>query len=147
MEILGSSLKSEFLIDLFETYDVEVIYIYDRLYEGMDDEYSAEIPEMGLEFLFDSNQRLKTIFMSNVVHTGFNPFGGVDPRKTQFKTGDEAMVWARKNSVPAQHSELQTHPIFGEIPEWVKFQYGTHTKHYQFSGGSIDKVTLSVRNA
>lgn len=71
-ETLNMKLKSEFFIDLFETHDVDVIYSYDRLHEGMDDEYWAKIPKMGLEFIFDSQQRHRAIFMSQVEFSGFN---------------------------------------------------------------------------
>jgi hypothetical protein len=43
------------------------VFRYDRNHEGMDDEYIAEVSEMGLEFIFDSSQRLTTLFMKNVV--------------------------------------------------------------------------------
>lgn len=89
---------------MFETYEVDVLYRYDRTHENMDDKYVAEIPEMGLEFLFDSSQHLSTIFMKKVDHNGFKPFDGHDPRSVPFQTGIEAIEWAKetklKGSVP-----------------------------------------------
>src|SRR5690554_4009377 len=96
IDLLGISLKSDFLLDLFETYDVDVRYRYDRNHEGMDDEFIAQIPEMGLEFLFDSTQRLTTLFMRNIDHSGFDPFDGPDPRSVPFKTGAGAVQWAKE---------------------------------------------------
>lgn len=146
-EILGITLKSEFLIDLFETYDVEVVYRYDRHHEGTDDEYVAIIPEMGLEFLFDSSQRLTTLFMKKTDHNGYNPFKGPDPRSVQFQSGSEVMAWAKERSIDAQHQEATTDPIFGTIPEWVKLNYGKFHVHYQFNGGELEMVTLGLNRA
>jgi len=48
LDLLGIQLKDNFLNDLFETYEVEVIYEYDRTHENLPDEYRAEIPDLGL---------------------------------------------------------------------------------------------------
>ncbi len=66
-EIIGEHLKSDFLCDLFETYDVEVIYEYDRTHENIEDEYHAEMEELGLEFLFNKerSQHNSPIIASN----------------------------------------------------------------------------------
>ena len=39
INILDENLKCDFINDLFETYDVDVIYSYDRNYENMEDEH------------------------------------------------------------------------------------------------------------
>lgn len=41
IKLLGNFLKSELLNDLFESYDVDVIYEYDRLNENAPDSYSV----------------------------------------------------------------------------------------------------------
>ncbi|GGD62757.1 hypothetical protein [Lacimicrobium alkaliphilum] len=147
IELIGISLKSDILLDLFETYDVDVVYRYDRNHEGMDDEFTAEIPDMGLEFLFNSSQELTTLFMRNVKHSGFNPFDDPDPRRVPFNTGIEAMEWAKEQSIDAQYQESKTDPLFGEIPEWVKLNFETFFIHYQFENGSVTMVTLQAQNA
>lgn len=147
LDLLQSSLKCDVLLDLFETYDVEVVYSYDRNHENMEDEYTAEIPEMGLGFVFDSSQRLTTLFMRNVEHTGFNPFTGNDPRNVPFQNGAAAIKWASENSIDAEHREAQTDDVFGEIPEWIKLNFETFYLHYQFNDGTIDKVTMQVQDA
>ena len=147
IELLGSPLKCDVLIDLFETYDVDVVYRYDRNHEGMDDEYIAEIPEMGLEFVFDASQRLTTLFMKHTAHCGFNPFEGPDPRSVTFHTGIEAMKWAKERSISSVHQEPKTDAILGEIPEWVKFNFETFYLHYQFKDGTVNMVTLQAQNA
>ena len=147
IDLLGSHLKNDFLLDIFETYDVEVLYRYDRNHEGMDDEYVAEIPDMGLEFLFDSAQCVKALFMKSVVHSGYNPFQGSDPRSAPFKTGIEAMEWAAERSIDAEHQESMTDEILGEIHEWVKLRYEMYSIHYQFHDGAVNMVTLLARSS
>ncbi|MCP4978203.1 MAG: hypothetical protein GY931_18800 [Maribacter sp.] len=147
IEVLRENLKSNFFTDLFETYDVEVRYIYDRTKEGMDDEYWAEIPDMGLEFVFDEEQNLATLFMASVSHSGFNPFSGLDPRDVPFDSGVTAMEYARENSIEAIHQEAKTDSYFGEVPEWVKFNFESFSIHYKFHDNRIDRVTLQVENA
>jgi len=146
-EILGSKLKSDFLIDLFETYDADVTYVYDRTFEGIDDEYRASIPEMGLEFLFNKEQSLITLFMSQVEHNGHNPFTGSDPRKPNFKTAQEAVEYANSAGIHFQHQEEQNDSFFGIIPEWVKFNFNEYSIHYQFIDAAVGTVTLQVPNA
>ncbi len=126
---------------------MDVKYIYDRTHEGMDDEYWAEIPEMGLGFLFDKSQCLITMIMTKIDHNGFNPFSGSDPRDVQFRSGVEAMEYAKERSIDAFHQEVTTDSFFGEIPEWVKFNFESFSIHYQFEDGVVDKVTLQVQNA
>ena len=147
IDILGEHLKDEFLIDLFETYDVEVIYSYDRSYENLEDEYHAAIPEMGLEFIFDASQELKTFFMKEVEHSGFNPFEGDDPRNVTFNSGSEAMKYAKEKSIDAVHQEAKDDSFFGEIPEWVKYNFKSYSIHYQFDDDGVNMVTLQLENS
>jgi len=146
IDILGEPLKSDFLIDLFETYDVDVIYTYDRAHENMEDEYRCGIPDMGLEFIFDDSQKLTTLFMTKIEHSGYNPFEGDDPRMTPFQTADEAMRIARTNSIDAMHQKAKEDSFFGVIPEWVKFTFNNHSIHYQFDDTGISCVTLQTLN-
>ena len=89
LDLLGSELKSDFLCDLFETYDVQVVYEYDRTHENLADVYRAEIPDLGLQFVFDEGQLLQTLFMQPVEVTTFNPFE-VDERIQRFASKREA---------------------------------------------------------
>ncbi len=146
-EILGSKLKSEFLIDLFETYDVDVVYMYDRTYDGMEDEYRASIPDMGLEFLFNQDQSLIAVFMKQIEHDGHNPFTGLDPRKPDFNTAQEAVTFAEKKNIDFLHQEEQKDSLFGVIPEWVKFNFKDYFIHYQFNKTEVCTVTLQLQNA
>lgn len=145
-ELLGAKLKSEFLLDLFDTYDVDVTYSYDRTHENIEDEYLAEIPEMGLEFIFNAEQNLQTIFMKNVEPSGYNPFEDEDPRNVPFKTGKEAIEYAKQNSIDAVHNEAKNDSFFGNVPEWVKFFFETYSKHFEFDSIGIKMVTLQLKD-
>jgi hypothetical protein len=131
--LLGAKLKSDFINDLFETYDVDVVYSYDRTHENIEDEYFAEIPQMGLEFIFDACQTLKTLFMKKVEHTGYNPFESDDPRNVPFKNGREAMKYAQENGIFAVHNEAKRNSNFEEVPEWVKFNLEIYLESTEFS--------------
>ena len=147
ISILGEPLKSVFLIDLFETYDVDVIYEYDRVFEGAEDEYRAAIPEIGLEFIFDASQQLMTLFMNKVEHSGYNPFEGEDPRSASFSSAKEAMKHAEVNGIRVEHREASTDSFLGDIPEWVKFFFVGHSLHYSFNAAGVNKVTLQKQPA
>ena len=147
IEILEQHLKCDFLVDLFETYDVEVIYDYDRTYEGIEDEYRASIPDMGLEFIFDQNQKLKTLFMDSVEHKGYNPFEGEDPRNSPLDTAQKAIQFAKENSIILEHREKQESELFGHIPEWVKLTYKNYSVHYSYTKNGLKKAILQSTKA
>ncbi len=144
ISLLGEPIKGVFLIDLFETYDVDVTYEYDRVFENTEDEYHAAIPDMGLEFIFDASQRLMTLFMKKVEHSGHNPFSGEDPREVSFSSGGEAMSYAESMAIDALHQEAKSDPMFGEISEWVKFNFESYSVHYQFGADGLHMATLQL---
>jgi len=146
-EIVNSDLKNEFVNDLFETYEVEVIYDYDRSNEGIADKYRAAIPEMGLEFLFDEQQKLVALFMDQIEHMGHNPFEGEDPRYSALDSPSKTILYAEENSIEYEHREVQQDSILGEIPEWVKLHYEKHSIHYSFQEHGLDRVTIQSKNA
>lgn len=146
-DLLGSQLKSDFLIELFESYDVDVIYRYDRLYEGQKDEYVAKIPELNLEFLFDSSQRLITLFMNQLGYEECSLFSESDLRGSAFSTSKEAIDFAIHNGINYEHRQAKENRIFGEIPEWVKFNFEEYFIHYQFKNGGSSRVTLQLQSA
>lgn len=145
-DIINEELRSEFLNDLFETYDVEVIYFYDRCNEGLEDEYRAEIPDMGLEFLFDKKQKLKALFMTKKSHTGYNPFEGEDPRNSVLNTASRAISYAKENAIDYIYQEAKESSLVGHIPEFVKFKFITHSVHYSYEDGVIKKVSIHTNS-
>ncbi len=144
-DLLGQQLKCDFLHELFETYDVDVIYSYDRTYDNLEDFFCAEIPEMGLEFSFNHSQKLTTLFMKNVKHSGYNPFTGSDPRNVPFKTGKEACKYTQKHSIQMEYHKANNDSFLGTIPEWIIFDFDEYSTHYEFNDAGISMVTLQLK--
>ncbi len=139
LDLLGTELKSDFLCDLFETYDVQVVYEFDRTHEGLEDEYRAELPELGLQFVFDEKQSLTTVFLRPVTATTFNPFDNDDERIPTFSAKSEALLYARNNGLRFTEGEAD---FMEEHRNWVRFENDTHSIHYEFVGSQLRMITL-----
>ena len=138
IDLLGEKLKCEFLCDLFETFEVQVEYFYDRTHEGLADEYRAEIPELGLEFLFNEKQELQTLFMKPVEPSDFNPFEE-DDRLIWFQTVEEAVEYAKEHDIQYRTGQAE---FMGEEKEWVRFEHEGYSIHYEYAGTELRMVTL-----
>ena len=144
LELIGVELKSDVLNDLFETYDVDVGYRYDRTNEDLPDEYVAQLPELGLEFLFDSQQKLSVLFIENTQTSGFNPFEEDHEGLPRFISKDDAIAHARRSGF--QTSEGRT-DFLGAVRDWVRFEHGDYSVHYQFVDSELQKITVQARHA
>lgn len=143
LDLLGIDLKSDVLNDLFETYHADVVYRYDRTNENAPDEYMACVPELGLEFIFDSKRKLRTLFMTNVVSEGFNPFEQDAQRLPKFSSKAEAVRYASTNAI--QISQGCT-DFLGEQRDWIKLEYTSHSVHYEFVDAQLNMVTIQATN-
>ncbi|MGU5738651.1 hypothetical protein [Aeromonas caviae] len=143
LEIIGEDLKSDVLNDLFETYDVYVMYRYDRTNENMPDEYVAELPELGLEFLFDSQQKLTVLFIENTQTSGFNPFED-DESLPRFASKSDAIVHARRNGFQLSEGRAD---CLGAVRDWVRFEHEHYSVHYEFVDAKLQKITVQARDA
>jgi len=146
-DIIDIELKSEFINDLFETYDVDVTYVYDRTYENIEDEYRAEIFDLGLEFVFNKYQKLTVLFLNQTEHTGHNPFEGEDPRCSPLNTASKAIKYAQDYSIEYEHRAVQENSMLGHKTEWVKLFYENYFIHYSFVESGLEKVTIQSRQA
>jgi hypothetical protein len=144
LELIGEELKSDVLNDLFETYEVDVVYRYDRTNENMPDEYVAELPELGLEFLFDSQQKLTALFIENMQTSGFNPFEDDDENLPRFLSKGDAIAYAERHGV--QLSEGRT-DFLGTVRDWVRFEHEHYSVHYEFVDSELRKLTVQPRDA
>ena len=63
LPLIDKALKSEKIIEILDVHDMEVVYEFDRLFEGTDDEYQSRSVKDGFEFIFDATQRLATVFL------------------------------------------------------------------------------------
>ena len=144
IDLLGMPLKSDFLCDLFETYDVQVVYEYDRTHENLADEYRAEIPDLGLQFVFDESQTFKTLFKEQVEINTFNPFDGEGEEFKLFESKGDAKLFAVENGIQISEGSAE---LFGEERDWVRFEYSSYTIHYEYVGSKLRMITLQVKSA
>ncbi len=143
-KLLNFSLKSDELIELFEHYDVDVIYSYDRLHEGMEDNYYGSINELGLQFSFDENQILKTIF---IYVNGNEEFEKAN--LSEFEISDYAdklsvIKYAKENGIECTDGEAS---FLGENRAWAKLALSNYSIHYEFREGILGLITLQAKNA
>lgn len=141
-DLLGAQLKCDFLCDLFETYDVEVAYSYDRTHEGMADEYHAAIPDLGLQLSFDENQALKTLFVKPRDVTGFCPLADLADSSPVFTSLAEAQQHARDTGAEATVGSAE---FLGEARDWIRFEHPGYSVHYEFRGPGLSLVTFQAQ--
>lgn len=144
IDLLRTDLKCDILNDLFETYDVDIVYRYDRTCENLPDEYSAGIPELGLEFIFDSQQKLCTLFMKNVTSDGFNPFEQDEVGLPTFSSKTEAVSYASTNAIQISQGSAE---FLGKIRDWIRFEYTNHSVHYEFIDSRLSMTTIQAVHA
>ncbi|MBC3911565.1 hypothetical protein [Undibacterium umbellatum] len=144
-ELLDKHMKDDDVIDVLESYDISVIYDFDRTHEGMDDVYWAASTDAGFQFRFDKNQMLDTIFLYMVAREGFTPISRNNIDVPVFDTFDDAERECRSKGIPFKQS--QGTPGSDMYKWWIKLDYGTHTAHYQFKEGTLRMVTLGARTS
>lgn len=144
LDLLETELKSDFLCDLFETYDVQVVYEYDRTNENLPDAYHAEVLDLGLQFVFDDRQVLRTLFLEPVHVTTFNPFDGDDERIRRFPSKSEAFRFAQENGLRISEGAAE---FMDEKKDWIRFESDTYSIHYEYVDSELRKITLQAANA
>lgn len=144
VELLNKHLKSDELTELFQDYDVDVTYHYDRLHENGGDSYRAQIDALGLEFLFNAKQMLVAIFIGegreakSILNNA--PKYGIQV----FLSKAEAIEFALNSGIVIQ--EGYTNILSWDL-DWVKFMLGDYFIHYEYSKNTLNKVTLQVESA
>ncbi|TAA42705.1 hypothetical protein [Corallincola spongiicola] len=139
--LLNLSLKSDELIELFELYEVEVVYAYDRLYEGTEDKYYGSIYDLGLEFSFDHEQILKTIFVFMNTTEEYQAASlsklGID----EFSDKPSLLEHVKSNNLEFQEGEAE---FLGEYRKWVKVIFDGHSIHYEYLKSGLSQVTFQA---
>jgi hypothetical protein len=131
LPLIDKALKSEKIIEILDFYDMKVVYEFDRLFEGTDDEYQSRSSKDGFEFIFDATQRLATVFLY------------IKPR------GAFAAVDAASMDVPAYESveaarvgfERNGHAI-RQGDGWIKASAAGAWRHYEFRDGQLSMITI-----
>ncbi|MBC2606092.1 hypothetical protein [Pelagicoccus albus] len=143
LELLGSDLKSEPLVDLFERHDVSVVYEYDRKYENRPDRYVAQIPSLGLEFIFDDQRKLQELFIKSLGTLAGGPFA-CDESLRVFEDKGEAEEFARRNSI--EFTEATEDEMGFDICR-IRFLRDEYSIEYQFVRSALHMITIRKGNA
>ena len=131
LPLIDQPLKSEEIIEILDLHDMEVIYEFDRLFEGTEDRYQSRSVRDGFEFIFDAAQRLATVFLY------------IKPR------GEFAAVDAASMDVPVYPSLEAAREAFERARHatkqgdgWIKALADGVWRHYEFRDGQLSMMTL-----
>lgn len=150
-KLLGVHLKDDLIVDILESYDMEVIYDFDRLHENNSDVYWARANEAGFLLRFDEKQVLATIFLYLVPREGYAPVQRENFDVTVHETFDEAEQEFKENAIPYEVSSgepTRASRILGFSSMhklWIKGDRGRYTVHYQFENGRVSMITLQSK--
>ncbi len=144
LPLLGLPLKSETLIDLFELWDLEVVYSYDRLYENQPDQYDACWSEGGASFVFDESQILKTIFLFVQGDDDHSPCDLSDSDIPRFDRIDQATSFGRQSGAQVSRGQVD---ILGKLRDWVRLDWPNHSVHFQYQQDQLTVVTVLRRES
>ena len=141
LPLLRKQLKSEELIDLLETHDVDVVYDYDRIYENIPDQYWASLRDIGIQLKFDENQKLSSIFIFLHEEDGFCPADLSGSDLLVFDTKADVKTYAAENGIGTSEGSGE---FLGVPHDWIRFDFPDFAIHYDFGGGSLKKVSLNA---
>jgi len=143
LSLLRKQLKDDEIIDILEAHDTEVIYNFDRLHENIPDQYFASCKNQGIEFIFDTDQMLSTIFLYLASRDGFTPIA-VDQL-------EDIQVFPNVAAVERHCSTLGLSFIQGgqrngesSTMSWARIDTSTSAVHYEFVGQNLERVALMV---
>ena len=131
LPLIDLQLKSEEIIDVLERHDMEVVYQFDRDFEGADDEYQSSSASGGFEFVFDATQRLATVFLYirprgefaaiDVASIDVPVYPCIDAARDAFENGGDAIR---------------------QGDGWIKAFVAGVWRHYEFDDGELSLITL-----
>jgi hypothetical protein len=141
--MLGKRLKDEEVLQLLEEYQIDdVVYAFDRLREGTDDEYWAESKDAGFALRFNQAQILETVFCYSSAIDGFSTADVNLVGAPIFGSIQDAEKAADLDGI--QHSSGHADvPLLGLKTSWVKLERHEACVHYEFRDGQLALVTLS----
>ncbi|MBD9668905.1 hypothetical protein IB278_33620 [Variovorax sp. VRV01] len=118
---------------------MQVVYDFDRTHENLEDVYWAAAQASGFQFRFDQNQKLDVVFLYIAASEGFRPIARDEVGVPLYESFDEAKQGFTREGISFRESP-------GE-KWWVKGDFGSNTRHYQFRDGALFRVTLSTKAA
>jgi hypothetical protein len=136
---LGKHLKSDFVIEVLEHFDMDVIYDFDRLHENAADSYSSPAESAGFEFRFDERQVLSVIWCYIRPRSGFSAINTDVIGAPCFHDFAEAKAQATSAGIKTSQSKGDS--------AWIRFEHDGLWIHYEYSGGKLALVTLTLPSA
>jgi len=137
---LGKHLKDDDVIEILEAFDLAVRYDFDRTHENIEDRYWAEAIDHGFILRFDQRQALDTVFLYCRPKDDYTP---IDRTEIDVPVYESIAVAERAGTAAAlpysRNGEMKMFPGV----EWIKFDRGTHSVHYQFDNGELSMITLA----
>lgn len=143
LPLLGIQLKSDEMLDFLEMHDIEVIYDFDRIHENMPDRYCATAKELGVQFLFDDEQVLRTVFVFLTRENGFTPADLTGSDLMMHESKAAVREYAAKHKIPSSEGETL---FLGAKSDWIRFDFADHAIHYDFGDGPLKQISLSSTN-
>ena len=141
LPLIGKHLKDDDVIELLEDFDAVVIYDFDRLHENMPDVYWAACKRQGIQFRFDANQVLDTVFLYLENREEFDPIGPADIEDIQLFAGG-ADVEAH---CAATGAEFKKGGPSDGTKSWARIDSPDKSIHYEFVDGGLSMVTVFTR--
>jgi hypothetical protein len=143
--LLGKQLKDDEVVDVLETYDMTVVYEFDRSHENMDDLYWSDAKQEGFQFGFNKEQILYVIFLYISASDGFEPIDKTILNFPLYATFDDAQKSFIADGISYRQSVGD--PGSSTNKWWIKGDFGQFTRHYQYKDGCLFRVTLSLKVA
>jgi hypothetical protein len=147
VELLGKKLKDDVVLQFFDDYQVgDVVYGFDRLHEGTNDEYRANAKASGFEVIFDQDQVLDMAFCYAAPTDGFASVDAAVAGVPLFSS----VAAAESAAMDAGHrcaKGTADVPVLGLKTSWVRHERADAWVHYEFRDGVLALVTLSRPNS
>lgn len=141
-KLLGTKLKSYEVIELLEVFDVDVIYDFDRLHEGVEDRFWASFYKQGFQFRFDEKQNLDVIFLYMMDISGFLSINASDVDVQIYQSFLEAKEAFDSNNI--EYTKSSSDNQINAIHQWIKAKFSDFTVHYEFHDKNLRMITLSL---
>jgi len=129
------------MLDLLETYDMEVIYEFDRTHENLPDEYWTKCLDLGIQIVFDEKQSLNTVFVNLTDEEGFTPANLSESDVLHFESKRDAASHAKKEGIAFSEGKVE---FMGVERDWIRFEHEGYSIHYEFRNGSLALVTITA---
>lgn len=144
-DLVGAHLKSDEIIEILEQYELDVIFDFDRLHEGVPDAYHSSAYAQGFELLFDEHQNLQTVFLYVQPRHGFDAFPADSMVVPTYTNIQEAKAGFEASGTEYIENTAQIPNQPGLC--WIKGDFGSYTVHYEVRDDMLEMVTIAAISA